>query len=133
MKQTDRTPHQNYQLVRSRILAELNEAKLDHLNSFAPTPKYLTRYDNGEPSVQVVNKDSNISIIYDIEVTDDFTPATLQKWLRHSAQCSQLFIVVDSQISGTVEAICAENLENYEIITYTITTKGRNTVVDLHI
>jgi hypothetical protein len=131
MKKLERSPQQNFELIRSKILSKLNDAKLDHIYSFAPTPKYSSRFDNGEPSVLAENPVSKVSVIYDIEVTDDLSPATLQKWLKHSIECTQLFIVVDVSIKDKVEAVCAERLNNYEILTYSITSKGRNTDVDI--
>jgi hypothetical protein len=131
MKKPERSPQQNFELIRSKILSKLNDAKLDHIYSYAPTPKYSSRFDNGEPSVLAENPKTKVSVVYDIEVTDDLSPATLQKWLKHSIEYTQLFIVVDFTIKEKVEAVCAESLNNYEILTYSITTKGRNTTVDI--
>ncbi|HMJ69745.1 MAG TPA: hypothetical protein VK508_12665 [Cyclobacteriaceae bacterium] len=131
MKKTERSAKQNFELIRSKILSELDDAKLDHINSYAPTPKYSSRFDNGEPSILVENPITKVKVMYDIEVIEDLSPVTLQKWLKHSIECDQLFIVVNFAIKEKVEAICADQLNNYEILTYDIVTRGRNTSAEI--
>jgi hypothetical protein len=76
MRKRERSPQQNFELIRSKILSKLNDAKLDHIYSYSPTPKYSSRFDNGEPSVLSENPITKVSVVYDIEVTEDLSPAT---------------------------------------------------------